>query len=94
MGFWFEYAMFTSSNSINSDSVYRTDIPGTRELANLNYGLCVKMAPGYCGIEWSQSPGDPYSFTVSGPTDVEMDLLGMQCQHVYFSRALPELIPL
>lgn len=40
-------------------------IVGTRELANLNYGICVRMEAGYCSIQWSQS-SDPYSFTVTG----------------------------
>ncbi|RZC37486.1 uncharacterized protein BDFB_014442, partial [Asbolus verrucosus] len=42
-------------------------VPGTRELANLNYGVCVQMQPGYCSIQWSQGP-DSTSFTVSGDT--------------------------
>lgn len=42
--------------------------PGTRELANLNYGVCVDMRPGYCRIRWSQAVGDPYSFTITGDT--------------------------
>lgn len=41
--------------------------PGTRQLANTNYGICVEMVAGYCGIQWSQS-SDIYSFTVSGDT--------------------------
>ncbi|KAK6629401.1 hypothetical protein RUM43_003218 [Polyplax serrata] len=43
--------------------------PGTRQLAELNYGVCVQMLPGYCSIEWTQSVGDKYSFTVSGDTE-------------------------
>lgn len=42
--------------------------PGTRELANLNYGICVGMIPGFCSIEWSQTPNDPYSFTITNNT--------------------------
>lgn len=41
---------------------------GTRELANLNYGICIEMLPGFCGIEWTQTRNDRYSFTVSGNT--------------------------
>lgn len=44
------------------------DRPGTRELAGLNYGVCVEMIPGYCSIRWSQTPGNPLSFTVTGDT--------------------------
>lgn len=51
--------------------------PGTREIANLNYGVCVQMAPGYCSIEWSQNPADRYSFTVSGDTEtLDPELIG------------------
>lgn len=28
------------------------------------------MTPGYCSIEWSQNPNDPYSFTVTNDTDI------------------------
>lgn len=41
--------------------------PGTRQLVNENYGVCVQMLPGYCAIEWSQGPDDT-SFTVSNDT--------------------------
>ncbi|XP_047105568.1 uncharacterized protein LOC124774927 [Schistocerca piceifrons] len=52
-------------------------LAGTRELVNLNYGVCVQMQPGYCCIEWSQNPADPYSFTVSGDTGgLDNTLLG------------------
>ncbi|KAF7263973.1 hypothetical protein GWI33_000788 [Rhynchophorus ferrugineus] len=40
---------------------------GTRQLANMNYGVCVAMQPGYCSIQWSQS-SDLYSFTVNDNT--------------------------
>lgn len=39
---------------------------GTRQIANTNYGVCVRMAQGYCAIEWSQT--NPNSFSVSGDT--------------------------
>ncbi|XP_034254305.1 uncharacterized protein LOC117653057 [Thrips palmi] len=42
---------------------------GTREMANLDYNVCVRPAAGYCSIEWSQPTDDPYSFTVSSDTD-------------------------
>ncbi|XP_008558691.1 uncharacterized protein LOC103579154 [Microplitis demolitor] len=43
-------------------------IPGTRQMQNLNYGVCIRMALGYCTIEWSQS--DTLSFTVSGDSGI------------------------
>ncbi|XP_067004462.1 cubilin isoform X2 [Anabrus simplex] len=51
-------------------------LTGTREMANLNYGVCVRMAPGYCSIEWSQDPNNIYSFTVSGDTEGVGNLVG------------------
>lgn len=39
---------------------------GTREIANTNYGVCIRMARGYCAIEWSQTTAN--SFSVSGDT--------------------------
>jgi hypothetical protein len=55
---------------------------GTRQLANTNYGVCVRMAQGYCSIQWQQNPSDPYSFTVSGDTDgIDPTLLGTYTSH-------------
>ena len=48
----------------------------TRQLANANYVVGVRVAPRYCGISWWQDPNDKYSFTVSGDTDVVIGLLG------------------
>lgn len=42
-------------------------LPGTRQLVNHNYGVCVAKLPGFCSITWSQT-NDPYSFTVTGDT--------------------------
>lgn len=39
--------------------------PGTREIANLNYGVCIRMAADNCAIRWSQADGS-FSFTVTG----------------------------
>lgn len=56
------YGQTAASTSVVNNTV------GTRELANLNYGVCIEMQPGYCSIQWSQSGADPYAFTVSGDT--------------------------
>jgi hypothetical protein len=54
---------------INVVTYYRLLIPkGTRQLVDLNYGVGVRLEPGYCSIEWKQASGDPFSFTVSGDT--------------------------
>ncbi|GFG39627.1 hypothetical protein Cfor_02901, partial [Coptotermes formosanus] len=60
-----------------SPSVSAASPIGTRQIANTNYGVCVQMVAGYCSIEWTQNPSDPYSFTVSGNTGgVDPSLLG------------------
>lgn len=37
-------------------------------MANLMYGACVRMALGYCSIEWSESKTN--SFLVSGNLEI------------------------
>nr|XP_033339572.1 uncharacterized protein LOC117228032 isoform X1 [Megalopta genalis] len=46
----------------------------TRQIANTNYGVCVRMAQGYCAIEWSQTTNN--SFSVSGDTGSVDGLIG------------------
>lgn len=46
-------------------TAFGMQIIGTRELANLNYGVCIRMEAGFCSIEWSQTT-DQFSFTVTG----------------------------
>ncbi|VVC86227.1 unnamed protein product [Leptidea sinapis] len=58
----FNYA--TTANPTLSASL----VTGTRQLANLNYGICIRMEAGYCSIQYAQASG-LYSFTVTG--DVE-----------------------
>ncbi|CAG9781866.1 unnamed protein product [Diatraea saccharalis] len=43
-------------------------VTGTRQLANLNYGICIRMEAGFCAIQYAQN-GGLFTFTVSG--DVE-----------------------
>ncbi|KAL3283752.1 hypothetical protein HHI36_017921 [Cryptolaemus montrouzieri] len=52
----FNYGTTTTTNPV-------TNLLGTRELINENYGICVSMAPGYCSIEWSSCSAN--SFIVS-----------------------------
>lgn len=62
----FNYAPAVSSQLLTFPD--GTTGPGTRQLSNMNYGICVGLQPGSCSITWSQTSGDPYSFTVSGNT--------------------------
>lgn len=58
---------------------------GTRQMVNHRYGVCVRMALGYCTIEWSQI--DRFSFSVSGDTgSFDPDIIG---RSVTFSREFP-----
>lgn len=54
----------TAANAIDPT----TGLPGTRELVNENYGVCIAMLPGYCSIVWSST-----NFIVSG----DLGALGM-----------------
>ncbi|KAG7155783.1 hypothetical protein Hamer_G022111 [Homarus americanus] len=57
-------------NSFNFNNAAPTPPEGTRQLANLDYGVCIEMAPGYCGIIWERNTtAGNYSFSVSGNAD-------------------------
>ncbi|XP_012527153.1 uncharacterized protein LOC105831515 isoform X2 [Monomorium pharaonis] len=48
---------------------------GTRQMVNHRYGVCIRMALGYCSIEWSQI--NRFSFSVSGDTgSFDPDIIG------------------
>lgn len=55
----FNYGIAPNSDTSNG---------GTREIANLNYGVCIAMTTDHCSIRWSQT-SDSTSFSVSGMTD-------------------------
>ncbi|KAJ0183789.1 hypothetical protein K1T71_000212 [Dendrolimus kikuchii] len=54
----------TAANTALSTS----QVTGTRQIVNLNYGICIRMEAGYCAIQYAQTSNE-YSFTVTG--DVE-----------------------
>lgn len=52
-------------------------VEGTRQLANLAYGICVNIGVGQCAITWSPLASDIYSFTLTGDVGaVDPTLLG------------------
>ncbi|XP_072931070.1 uncharacterized protein [Epargyreus clarus] len=55
----------TAANAALSASL----VTGTRQIANLNYGICIRMEAGYCAIQYSQTANDIFSFTVTGDVD-------------------------
>ncbi|KAF7988917.1 hypothetical protein HCN44_007227 [Aphidius gifuensis] len=87
----------TTSGSVTSFNYGTTTNPrasilpplvGTRQLQNLNYGVCIRMALGYCTIEWSQS--ETNSFSISGDSSVvdytpgiDYSSSGVDCDHNY-----------
>ncbi|XP_069171015.1 uncharacterized protein [Procambarus clarkii] len=63
---------FNFAGSVNSASMEGSQI------ADLDYGVCVEMADGYCGIIWERNTtSGNTSFTVSGNTDgIDASLIG------------------
>lgn len=52
-------------------------VEGSRQIANLNYGICIAAASGSCSITYSPLSSDPYAFTMTGDVGgVEAALLG------------------
>lgn len=52
-------------------------VEGSRQIVNLNYGICVLPVSGSCSITYSRVSSDPYSFTITGDVGaVEASLLG------------------
>lgn len=52
-------------------------VEGSRQLANLAYGICIRMGANQCSITWSHLASDIYSFTLTGDVGaVDSSLLG------------------
>ncbi|KAI4470793.1 intraflagellar transport protein 122 family protein-related [Holotrichia oblita] len=58
---------FNYGATANGALLATNGLPGTRQLINQNYGVCIDMQPGFCSITWDQT-SNPYSFTVMGDT--------------------------
>jgi len=64
-------------SSFNFDSAGPTTTPGTRQISNTDYGVCVEMADGYCGIIWERNTtGGDNGFTMTGNAQAAPDLIG------------------
>ncbi|XP_058792293.1 uncharacterized protein LOC131664866 isoform X3 [Phymastichus coffea] len=50
---------------------------GTREMADLNYGACVRLASGYCSLKWSLI--EENSFSISGNGTSGTATFGSNC---------------
>ena len=49
----------------------------TRQLADMQYDVCVRPQAGYCAVRWAQTPGLAQGFTLSGdPQATDPSLLG------------------
>lgn len=52
-------------------------VEGSRQIANLRYGICIAAASGSCSITYSPLSSDPYAFTMTGDVGaVDVALLG------------------
>lgn len=52
-------------------------VEGSRQIANLNYGICIAASSGSCSITYSPLSSDPYAFTMTGDVGgVDTALLG------------------
>lgn len=52
-------------------------VDGSRQIASLNYGICIAAGNGACSITYAPLSSDPYSFTMSGDVGaVEVSMLG------------------
>ncbi|XP_039963800.1 uncharacterized protein LOC120776840 [Bactrocera tryoni] len=79
-----QYYMDSSGtvSSFNYDSAANSlansiGVAGTRQIANQQYGICVRMGAGICSITWSQVSSDAYSFTLTNDVGViDPSLLG------------------
>merc|ERR1719369_1343629 len=52
--------------SFNFKSPALTEVEGTRQIRNLNYGICISSKVGYCDVTWTQSTISERSFSMSG----------------------------
>ncbi|KAJ8666893.1 hypothetical protein QAD02_008555 [Eretmocerus hayati] len=66
----------TSSNPRMSDG----GTTGTREMSELNYGVCVKSVSGYCSIKWSAADN---AFSISGDSETLTADFGTNCTTDY-----------
>lgn len=75
---------FNYGQSVNtSPPPSNTEAVGGRQLANMNYGICIRTAPGMCSIQWSATSGDSYAFTVSQDAQAQVALTGIDCATDY-----------
>lgn len=52
-------------------------VEGSRQIASLNYGICIAAESGACSITYAPLSSDPYSFTMTGDVGaVEVSMLG------------------
>lgn len=63
-----------SNNNVNSIGV-----EGSRQIANIRYGICVRAAASSCSITWTIATADIYAFTLTDDVSVvDLSLLGTE----------------
>lgn len=78
----FNYGRTRSGSNIAPDQ------PGTREIANQEYGICVRAAPGYCSIRWTETSAG--SFAVSGNSALMEALTDCTADYVLIPNGINE----
>ncbi|KAJ6642074.1 hypothetical protein Bhyg_07020 [Pseudolycoriella hygida] len=77
--YWGSSGVIRSFNygSAANSALNTVGVDGTRQIANLNYGICIAAAADQCSITYSTLSSDSYSFTVTGDVGaVDPSLLG------------------
>lgn len=72
----FNFATTVSSATVTVGAVIG---PGSRQIINTNYGICIQMNAGFCSITWTAN-----TFSVSGDaTQAATSLSGAACTTDY-----------
>ncbi|XP_042869488.1 uncharacterized protein LOC122251538 isoform X2 [Penaeus japonicus] len=58
-----------TSGSVSSFNYGTSLLSGTRQIRNMDYGVCLLPPDGYCGIIWERDATNINSFTVTGALD-------------------------
>ncbi|XP_076045415.1 uncharacterized protein LOC143027768 [Oratosquilla oratoria] len=83
---------FTTTSGTVSSFNYQTtspkaadNTPGTHQLANHDYSICIEPAAGYCGIQWFPDPeAKENAFLLTGTTvGVDPDLVGYKGKNMH-----------
>ncbi|XP_069960513.1 uncharacterized protein [Cherax quadricarinatus] len=88
---------YTTTSGTVSSFNFNTDptVSSSGQIADLDYGVCVKMADGYCGIIWetNSASGDNYTFTLTGNVDaIDQNIIGTPAAATYASECTSDYV--